>query len=150
MKKNNEKYNAAFDLINRNLKFYSNKAAFIDDNEKVISYQELSCKVQNTASNLQKVGFNKKDKVIICLVDSINYPISFLGAIWGGIIPICINTMLPEKDLKYMLEDSQAKGVICSEQVMNFFLEYKQTKKNDLIVIQDTKTGIKKKILYII
>ena len=48
--------------------------------------------------------------------DNINYPVVFLGLIWAGIIPICINTLLPKKDYKYMVEDSEARAIIISEQ----------------------------------
>ena len=45
----------------------------------------------------------------------------FLGSIWAGVIPICINTMLNKNDLKYMLEDSKAKAVISSEELIEIF-----------------------------
>ena len=94
-------YNAAFDLVDRNLKNNSTKLAFIDDDSN-ISYLEIANRVQNFAYSLEKENLEKGDKIIICTTDSINYPIVFLGAIWAGIIPVCINTLLPKKDLKYI------------------------------------------------
>ena len=67
------------------------------------------------------------------MYDSINYPICFLGAIWSGIIPICINTMLPKKDLKYMLDDSNARGVICSEELLNIFIDLNKGKRKHIL-----------------
>ncbi len=132
----NKKYNVAFDLIHRNLENNSNKIAFIDDLNE-ISYAELSLKVQNVAESIKRIGFKEKDKVLICLNDNINYPIAFLGVIWAGVIPICINTLLPEKDLAYMLEDSDAKGIICIEKLSSYFLNYKNNSSRNLIVIVD-------------
>ena len=31
--------------------------------------------------------------------DCINFPIVFLGSIWAGIVPICINTMLQKNEI---------------------------------------------------
>ncbi|PPR29012.1 MAG: Benzoate--CoA ligase [Alphaproteobacteria bacterium MarineAlpha9_Bin1] len=107
-------YNVVDDFINRN--FFSKtlgKTAFIDDN-KSISYENLFDKIKNFACSLYNIGLKKNNRVLIILEDTIDFPISFLGSIWGGIIPICINTMLPENDYRYIMEDSEADAVIVS------------------------------------
>ena len=91
-----KKYNAAFDLINRNLTNHAEKVAFIDNN-KSINYKDLNINIQNISQKFIDLGLNKGDRIVICIYDSIFYPICFLGAIWSGIIPICINTMLPKR-----------------------------------------------------
>ena len=104
---NNEKYNAAYDLINRNILSNPDKIAFIDNNYK-ITYYELFIKVNTFAQSIRNIDINPNDRVLVCMDDSINYPIVFLGLIWAGVIPICINTMLPVKDYQYMIKDSEA------------------------------------------
>ena len=100
MKENNQtEFNAAYDLIYENSVNRPEKIAFIDDNN-VINYLELSKKIKSFAFNLHQIGLKSNDRVIICLHDCINYPIVFLGSIWAGIIPICINTMLQKKDFQ--------------------------------------------------
>ena len=75
--------------------------------------------------------------------DCINFPISFLGAIWSGITPVSINTMLPKQDLKYMLEDSGAKAIICSEDLLNNFIEInKELNKDTLLLVNVRKKSI--------
>ena len=44
---NNEKYNAAYDLINRNILSNPDKIAFIDNNNNKITYNELFIKVKS-------------------------------------------------------------------------------------------------------
>ena len=129
-------YNAAFDLVNRNLKNNSTKLAFIDDDSN-ISYLEIANRVQNFAYSLEKENLEKGDKIIICTTDSINYPIVFLGAIWAGIIPVCLNTLLPKKDLKYMLEDSGAKAIICDKNLHRIFIEISNEIDHDLKIFID-------------
>ena len=81
------------------------KIAFIDNNNK-ITYNELFIKVKTFAQSIRNIDINPNDRVLVCMDDSINYPIVFLGLIWAGVIPICINTMLPVKDYQYMIKDS--------------------------------------------
>ena len=44
-------YNAAFDLIDRNLKNYAEKIAFVDDNTS-ITYKELFINIQKVYTDL--------------------------------------------------------------------------------------------------
>ena len=121
-------YNAAFELLDKKSSKIQNKKAFVDDKGS-ITYLKLRQKVQNLSFNLLKSGLKKNDRVIICMYDSIDFPISFLGAIWSGIIPICINTMLTKNEMKYMLVDSEAKAVICSEELLETFISITEKKK---------------------
>ena len=130
-------YNAAFDLIDRNLKDYAEKIAFVDDNTS-ITYKELFINIQKVSHILLDLGLKKGDKVILCAYDSIYYPICFLGAIWSGIIPICINTMLPKKDIKYMIEDSESNAVITSPDLLNTFEIIKEEINEKFLIICDT------------
>ena len=100
----NKQYNAAYELLAKKSNTILNKVAFVDDFES-ITYSDLKKKVQNFSFSLLNTDLKKNDRILICMYDSINFPICFLGAIWSGIIPVCINTMLPKKELKYMLED---------------------------------------------
>ena len=132
-----KKYNAAFDLINRNLTNHAEKVAFIDNN-KSINYKDLNINIQNISQKFIDLGLNKGDRIVICIYDSIFYPICFLGAIWSGIIPICINTMLPKKDLKYMIEDSGANCVITSSDLLDIFENIKEETNENLLILSDS------------
>ena len=100
MKQENYKeFNAAYDLIHDNSIKNPNKIAFIDD-DQTVSYSNLSKKVKSFSKQIFNLGLKEKDRVIICMFDCINFPITFLGSIWSNIIPICINTMLPKQDLE--------------------------------------------------
>ena len=131
----NKIYNAAYDLIYRNIRDNPNKIAFIDNNNK-ITYNELYNKIKAFSSSIRNVNINVNDRVIICMDDNVNYPVVFLGLIWAGIIPICINTLLPSKDYKYMIEDSEAKAVIVSEQLLDKFNSVIQ-KDNGILIISN-------------
>jgi len=133
---NNIEYNAAFDLVHINSIKNSKKLAFIDD-DQMITYSELYNKVKSFSYKLLSLGLKKNDKVIICMYDCINFPITFLGSIWSGIVPICINTMLHKIDLEYMIQDSEAKAVICSEDLSGLFKEIKEKSDKNLLIVSD-------------
>ena len=132
----NNKYNAAYDLLIRNIDKNPDKIAFIDNNNS-ITYQELYRKVKAFSYSIKKYQIKENDRIILCMLDSIEYPIVFLGLIWSGIIPICINTMLPKKDYAYMLEDSEAKAIITLSDFKNSFLSIIENKKNKPLLIID-------------
>ena len=132
----NNKYNAAYDLLIRNIDKNPDKIAFIDNNNS-ITYQELYRKVKAFSYSIKKYQIKENDRIILCMLDSIEYPIVFLGLIWSGIIPICINTMLPKKDYAYMLEDSEAKAIITLSDFKNSFLSIIENKKNKPLLISD-------------
>jgi benzoate-CoA ligase len=114
-------YNAAADLIERNLAAGRGaKIAYIDDAGQY-TYAELAERVNRFGSGLQALGLEMEQRVLIAMVDSIDWPVAFLGAIKAGIIPIAVNTMLTGKDYEYMLSDSRARALLVSEQLLPQF-----------------------------
>jgi benzoate-CoA ligase len=108
-------YNAAHDLIQRNLQAgRSGKAAFIDD-QGSYTYGELAERVNRFGNVLAGLGLEMENRVMLCLLDSIDFPTAFLGSIQAGIVPIAANTLLTAGDYDYMLGDSRARALVVSE-----------------------------------
>ena len=115
-------YNAAHDLIERNLAAgRANKIAYIDDGGSC-SYGELAERVNRCANALVKLGLAREERVLLCLHDTIDFPAAFLGAIKAGIVPVAGNTLLTAKDYDYMLRDSRARGLIVSAPLLPTFV----------------------------
>ncbi len=107
-------YNAAYDLIERNLAAgRGEKTVYIDD-QGSYSYAELSSRVNRAANALGNIGLEQEDRIMVCLLDSIAFPTVFLGAIKAGILPIATNTLLTSSDYDFMLGDSRAKALVVS------------------------------------
>jgi benzoate-CoA ligase len=107
-------YNAAEDLIGRNLKAgRTAKTAYIDDAGQC-SYGELAERVNRFGNHLLSLGLRMEDRILIAMHDSIDWPVAFLGAIKAGIVPVAVNTLLTPKDYEYMLADSRAKALLVS------------------------------------
>ena len=107
-------YNAAHDLIERNLGAgRSGKIAFIDDHGS-ITYGQLAERVNRAANALKGLGLAMEDRIMLAHLDTIDFPSVFLGAIKAGIVPIAGNTMLTTADFLFMLNDSRAKALVLS------------------------------------
>ena len=107
-------YNAAVDLIERNLHAgRAGKVAFIDDAGS-ITYGALALRVNRCANALLGLGIAPEQRVLLCLLDTIDFPTAFLGAIKAGIIPVAANTLLTTGDYQYMLRDSRARALVIS------------------------------------
>src|ERR1700722_2113004 len=114
-------YNAAYDLIERNLRAgRCGKIAYVDD-DGAYTYDELGARVNRCASALTGLGIPPEARIMLCLLDTVDYPSLFLGAIKAGIVPIPTNTMLSSKDYRSMLADSTAQALVVSDTVLPAF-----------------------------
>src|SRR5258706_3076250 len=81
-------YNAAVDLVERNLAAgRGSKVAFIDDAGEY-SFAELAGRVDRFGSGLQQLRLEMESRVLIAIVDSIDWPVAFLGSIKPGGLPL--------------------------------------------------------------
>ncbi len=115
-------YNAAQDLLERNLRAdRADKLAFIDDSGS-ITYGELARRVDAFAHGITALGLRMEDRALLCLHDSIDFPTAFLGCIKAGIVPIAVNTLLTATDYAFMLSDSRARALVVSAPLLATFM----------------------------
>jgi len=114
-------YNAAHDLIERNLRAgRADKVAFIDD-AGTHTYGELARRVDRFAHALVDLGVRMEERVLLALHDSIDFPTAFLGCVKAGVVPVCANTLLTTNDYEYMLRDSRARVLFVSAPLAPMF-----------------------------
>ncbi|CAN5632982.1 benzoate-CoA ligase family protein [soil metagenome] len=107
-------YNAAVDLLDRHVfEGRGGKVAVIDD-EGRYTYAELAARADRAAGALAAMGVQPEQRVAIVMLDGVDVPAAFLGAIKLGAVPVLLNTMLTPEDYTYMLRDSRARVVIAS------------------------------------
>jgi benzoate-CoA ligase len=116
-------YNAAHDLIERNLQAgRADKLAYIDDRGSY-SYGELARRVNRFANVLAGLEVRQEERILLCLLDTIDFPTAFLGAIKAGVVPVATNTLLTPADYQHMLRDSRARVLVVSKQLWPNFRE---------------------------
>jgi len=128
-------YNAAYDLLERNLRAgRSAKTAYIDDRGS-LSYGELADRVKRFAHGLLQLGLHPEQRVLLCLHDTVDFPVAFLGSIWAGIVPVAVNTSLKNADYGHLLIDSRARALIVSHSLLPQFAPFLHETGRQLHVI---------------
>jgi benzoate-CoA ligase len=89
------------------------KAAFIDD-QGTLTYGELDERVRRLAAGLRGLGLRREERVLLVMQDCNDWPVVFLGALYAGVVPVAVNTLLTADDYAYMLEHSRAQAVLVS------------------------------------
>ena len=102
------RYNACEDLLDRNdAAGRGDKTAFVDPTRSV-TYSQLAVDTRRFANVLKTLGVGREQRIALALLDTVEYPAAFLGAIRAGIVPVCLNTLLATDQYAYMLADSRA------------------------------------------
>jgi benzoate-CoA ligase len=108
-------YNFAADILERNLKAgRAGKPVFIDPRGSW-TYGQLADRVARFASALRTLGVQREERILICLLDTIDWPTAFLGALKAGVVAVPVNTLMTEDDYRFMLADSRARMLVVSE-----------------------------------
>ncbi len=89
------------------------KAAFIDD-LGTLNYGQLDERVRRMAAGLRALGIKREERVLLLMQDCNDWPVAFLGAMYAGLVPVAVNTLLTADDYAYMLEHSRAQAVLVS------------------------------------
>jgi benzoate-CoA ligase len=114
-------YNFAADILKRNLDAgRGGKIAFIDGDGQY-SYADLAGRVERFAHVLRSLGVRREERVLMCLLDTIDWPTAFLGAIKAGVVAVPVNTLMTEGDYQFMLADSRARVLVVSEELLPKF-----------------------------
>jgi benzoate-CoA ligase family protein len=85
--------------------------------ERTWSYGELAARVSQVANLLRRLGVRSMDRVLFSVVDGIDFPSIFLGAMKIGAVAIPINTYLKPGDYRYFISDSDAVVVIADHSI---------------------------------
>ncbi len=114
-------YNFAADILARNLNAgRANKPVFIDSRGSW-TYGQLADRVDRFGAALRARGIRREERIFICMLDTIDWPTAFLGAIKAGVVPVAVNTLLTESDYQFMLSDSRARMLVVSQALLPKF-----------------------------
>jgi benzoate-CoA ligase family protein len=110
-------YNFAADILKRNLDAgRAGKLAYIDQRQGW-TYGDLAERAERFGHVLRSLGIRREERILLCLLDTIDWPTAFLGAIKTGAVPVAVNTLLTEDEYRFMLEDSRARLLVVSEEL---------------------------------
>jgi benzoate-CoA ligase family protein len=108
-------YNFAADVLRSNLAAgRADKPAYIDA-RGVLTYGQLADRVARFSAALRGLGIHREERVMMAMLDTIDWPTAFLGCLKAGVVAVPVNTLLTEDDYRFMLADSRAKCLVVSE-----------------------------------
>ena len=107
-----DRFNFAQHLFARNAGRAA-KIAFIDD-AGTLSYGELAERARRLAAGLLACGLRREERVLLLMHDNHDWPVCFLGALYAGLVPVAVNTLLTADDYAYMLAHSRAQAALVS------------------------------------
>ncbi len=93
------------------------RKAFVDP-WRSLTYAELADASARFAAGLRDAGIERERRVALVMLDTIDFPIAFWGALRAGVIPVPINTLLPADITGYILQDSRAAALFVSEPLL--------------------------------
>ena len=89
-----ERYNAAVAFVDRHLtEGRAEKVAFRDP-RRALTYGELHDQASRVGPALAALGIAPEHRVVMLMLDTVDFPVVFWGAIRAGIIPVPLNTLL--------------------------------------------------------
>ena len=108
-------YNFAADVLQKNLDAgRAGKPAYIDV-RGTHTYGQLADRVARFGAALRGLGVKREERVLIALLDTIDWPTAFLGCLKAGVVAIPVNTLMTEDDYRFMLTDSRARMLVVSD-----------------------------------
>ena len=114
-------YNAAHDLLRRNAA-RPDKVAYVDAvGGGTLTYAQLEEQAHRFADALRQRGFAPETRVMVAMLDTLEWPVVFLGCILAGVVPIAANTLLTTRDFDFMLRDSRAQALFVSRPLLPTF-----------------------------
>ena len=111
-----EVFNFAQYLLDRNTG-HAARLAYVDD-LRDLRYGELAHQVQAVAAALQAASVRREERVFLLMHDCIDWPCTFLGAMYCGSVPVAVNTLLKPEDYAYMLAKSRSQLAVVSQALM--------------------------------
>ncbi|MCS6944839.1 MAG: benzoate-CoA ligase family protein [Sutterellaceae bacterium] len=107
-----ERFNFAQHLLAFNATRAS-KLAYLDDRRR-LTYGELADRVRRLAGALQALGIRREERILLLMHDTCDWPVVFLGALYAGVVPVAVNTLLKDVDYAFMLEHCRAQAAFVS------------------------------------
>jgi len=138
-----EFFNAADYFIDRNIRQGRGHKTAIYSEHRNYSYNDLQKMVNKTANALYDIGLRIEDRIMILMLDIPQFYAIFWGAIKMGAVPIPVNTMLTADDYEFYLNDSRARVLAVSEELLPLIIEIKGDLPylRDLVVIHEVRGG---------
>lgn len=129
-------------MLEESARKFGPKKALVFGKRK-ISFRQLDDYAKKLSEGLIRLGIKTNDKVGILLGNCPEFVISYFGILGSGGIVVSLNTLLKADELKYILNDCEAKAIITSREFLEVALQLRLRIESlkDIIVIDGSVAG---------
>jgi 4-hydroxybenzoate-CoA ligase len=106
--------NAVEYFVDRHVSEGRGASVMCRDPWRSLTYLALDELTRRFAGALREAGIAREQRVVLLLLDTVDFPIAFWGAIRAGVVPVPINTLLTHEMVGYILADARAAAVVIS------------------------------------
>jgi 4-hydroxybenzoate-CoA ligase len=114
--------NTVDDFVDRHEREGRGATTAFRDPWRALTYGELAVATRRFAGALRMAGVARERRVALLMLDTVDFPIAFWGAIRAGVVPVPINTLLTPDTIGYILADSRAEAVVISAPLVGSLL----------------------------
>jgi benzoate-CoA ligase family protein len=119
--KNPEKFNIAEHFVDSPAALHPERPAIVGEPREV-SYGELAALVNRAGNALRAQGVSRGDRVLIVLLDSVEFVAAFFGAAKIGAVAVPVNPFARSSDYIHYLENCEPRAAIIHSQSLAEFL----------------------------
>lgn len=135
------RYNAAADLLDRHIEAgRGDRLAYIDERGPC-TYRELWERANRAGNALRAQGVQIEQRVLLVMLDTVDFVAAFLGAMKIGAVPVPLNTLLPPEDYHRMAEDSRAVALVVSDALLPKLSLARQSPWLRAVIVSETLAG---------
>ncbi len=128
-----DRFNAAEHFVDRHLAEGRGSKAAIECGDAHLTYGELAARVNRFGNALKNLGVRIEERVLLLLLDTPEFAVSFFGAIKIGAVAVPVNTLLKPADYKYLLNNCRARVAIVTDSLLPLLAEIPRT---DLLYLE--------------
>src|SRR5260370_36051949 len=111
-------YNAVTWLLDRNVEEGRGGKLAFTDTVTDLTYGDLQTQIRRLANLLRRLGVRREERVAMIMLDTVDFPVVFLGEIRAGVVPVSLNTLLTSDQYAYVLADCRARVLFISDALL--------------------------------
>ena len=86
--------------------------------ERTVTYGELASETDRMVDFFARHDIQHEQRVALLLLDQIEFPVIFWGALKAGVVPVALNTLLATDVYRVILSDCRARALFVSHELL--------------------------------
>ncbi len=111
-----DRFNICDWLLDRHVRNGDGRRVAFRYSDRDMTYEDVLAQVERCAAGLTRLGVERETRVLLVMLDSVEFAITFLGALRIGAIPVPVNPLLPAPDLGALADDAGAHVAVLSSE----------------------------------